>query len=129
MPKQRKKKLDDELVTRGMLKGVLSRGFKQHRLEWKSELQKEIHGLEYRINSNMDALLEVKLEQKLEQKITPLIREMREYRETFQILADKVIGVHKNFEVESASIRQNYNQLEGRVKQVEEIVLPYQGQA
>lgn len=119
--KRKGKKLDDQLVTRGMLKGILSRGFKQHRLEWKSELQKEIHGLEYRMSMNM--------EQKFEEKLTPLIKEMREYRETFQVLADKVIGEHKKFEVESASIRQNYNQLEGRVKKVEEIVLPYDGQA
>lgn len=113
-------------MTRGMLKGILSRGFKKHRLEWKSELQKEMHGLEYRMNINMEAMIDIKLEQKFEEKLTPLIREMREYRETFQVLTDKVIGVHKNFETESVSIRQNYNQLEGRVKKVEEIVLPYQ---
>lgn len=88
-------------------------------------MQKDIHGLEYRINANMDAMLEVKLEQKL----TPLIEEMRQHRKVFQELADKLVGMHKNFEEESVSIRQNYNQLEGRVKKVEEIVLPYQGSA
>lgn len=119
------KKLDDQLVTRGMLKGILSRSFKKHRLEWKLELQREIHGLEYRISSNMDSMLEVKLED----KIAPLIEEMRLHRKMFQELADKLVGMHKNFETESVSIRQNYNQLEGRVKKVEEIVLPYQGQA
>lgn len=95
--KRQAKKLDDQLVTRGMLKGILSRGFKKHRLEWKSELQKEMHALEYRLNASMDAkidgkiaiLLDIKLQEKFDQTINPLVKEMREYRETFQKLADK----------------------------------------
>lgn len=41
-------------------------------------------------------------------------------------LADQVIGAHKNFELESASIKQNYEVLEERVKKVEVVVFPEQ---
>ena len=41
-------------------------------------------------------------------------------------LADSVIGEHKKFEMESVSIKNNYQVLEERVKKVEEVVFPTQ---
>lgn len=112
-------KRDDEVVTRGILrqelKAELDIELKKVRGEFKrahNKLRDELHGVEYRLDNKIDRLG------------ADLRAEMSKQTQIFQDLADQVIGTHKNFEVESVSIKQNYNHLKTRVKKVEEVVFP-----
>lgn len=98
---------DDALVTKGYL-----------RVEFKkvntkiNTLRDEMHAIEYRLDNKIDT------------RFNEIKEEMRKQTDIFQKLADQVIGVHKNFETEAVSIKNNYDQLEGRVKKLEEHVFP-----
>lgn len=107
---------DNEVVTKGYLRKELSFRFGRFRKSFGEEIRREIkeesHRLEFRLTERMD------------QGFTSILEEMRERTDTFQKLADQVIGAHKNFETESVSMRHNYQQLEERVKKVEIVVFP-----
>ncbi|MEK7540093.1 MAG: hypothetical protein AAB558_02500 [Patescibacteria group bacterium] len=106
-------KPDDGVITRGILKQEL----KSVRAEFKrgqTKLRDELHFVEYRLETKMDS------------RFNEILDHMKKHTDTFQKLADQVIGAHKNFEVESVSIHHNYNHLETRVKKVEEVVFPGQ---
>lgn len=113
---------DNEVATKGYLriefKTQLKRELRtEFRKEFatKQELRDGLNNLEFRLTNRMDA------------GFISIIDEMRKFIDTFQKLADQVIGEHKKFEVESVSIKHNYGHLEDRVKKVEEVVFPAQG--
>lgn len=113
---------DNEVVTKGYLRGELKTFKTQLKRELSTEFRKEfatkeelrngLNNLEYRLINRMDFGFE------------SIRVELRQYIDTFQKLADQVIGEHKKFEVESASIKHNYVQLEDRVQKVETVVFP-----
>lgn len=116
MNRKDNKPRDEDLVTYGQLKKELSYRFGRFRKTFGAEMRREIkeesHRLEFRLNERMD------------KGFASIMEEMRKHTDTFQKLADQVIGEHKNFEAESASIQHNYQKLEERVTVVEQVVLP-----
>lgn len=120
----------DEVVTKGYLRDELKTFKVEFKTELKTELKRELriefrkefatkedlrnglHDLEFRMSNRMDDGFE------------SIHVAMRKQTDVFQQLADQVIVEHKNFEVESLSLRHNYTHLEDRVKKVEEIVFP-----
>ncbi len=113
---------DHEVVTKGHLRQEFKSFKTQIKRELRTEFRKEfvtkvdlrngLNNLEFRLTNRMDFGFE------------SIRAELRNYINTFQVLADQVIGEHKKFEVESVSIKHNYGQLEDRVKKVEEVVFP-----
>lgn len=112
---------DEEVVTRGILRRAL---LPLKRSD--AKLREEMHEMEFRLINRMDERFSKVYERfdRMEKGFDEIREEMKKQTDTFQKLADKVIGEHKNFEVESVSIRHNYNQLEKRVTKVEEVVFP-----
>lgn len=106
---------EDEVVTRGILKKELKIELKKELGQVKTELRKEfrseINNAEYRLISRMDKGFEL-INLKLDKTV-----------DTFQRLADNVIKEHKDFESESAAIKDNYVTLESRVHTVEGVIL------
>lgn len=106
---------DDEVVTRGILKKELK---KELKLQLKVELKKErewtrcqLNDVEYRLINRMDKGFNL-INEKLDKTV-----------DNIQKLADQVIKVHKDFQIEFVSIKHNYNQLEERVYTLEGVVL------
>lgn len=100
-------KWKEELVTKGYFHKELNKAITPLK-KADAKLRQEMHEMEFRVINRMD------------EKFEEVMKEMKKQTNTFQILADKVIVAHNNFEVESASIRHNYQHLEDRVKKVEE---------
>lgn len=91
---------DDEFVTKGYLKKELAYRFGLFHLEIRREIKEESHSLEFRLIERMD------------RGFVEMRGEMAKLTDRFQQLADLVIGEHKNFESELASIKHNYHYLE-----------------
>lgn len=77
-------------------------------------LREELHAVEYRLDSKIDS------------RFNEILDYMKKHTDSFQKLANSVIVKHTKFEQESASIHYNYQNLENRVKKVEEAVFPGQ---
>lgn len=114
---------------------ALTREYVDHLLSYRlgrlhSQIKKEIHGeshlLEFSLINRMDERFSKVDERfdRIEKGFDGIREEMKRQTDTFQKLADKVIGEHKKFEMESNSIHYNYNRLEERVKKVETVVFP-----
>lgn len=100
-------KRENELVTRGILKAETDK------------LRQEMHGIEFRLIKRMDERFN-----KIDDRFTQMDDVLRQHLDAVRGLADTVIVKHNTFEVESASIHQNYRTLEERVHKVEEVVFP-----
>lgn len=64
-------------------------------------------------------VIDLKIDEKFDILTKTINQTLSKDRDTFYKLADKIIGVHKKFEVESSSIKHNYNRLENRVDKLE----------
>lgn len=106
----------EELVTKGFLRTELHSVRKGLKKELKKEFKKEF--------KNEFGTFRLEIEGKMDRGFKDMRDEMTKQTDIFQKLADKVIGVHKNFEIESSSIKYNYVNLEGRVKKLETRVFP-----
>lgn len=102
---------DDEIVTRGILKKELKTELKKELKKEREWTRSQLNHVEYRLINRMDKGFEA-INQKLDKTV-----------DNIQKLADQVIKEHKDFEVESVAIKDNYNKLEGRVHTLEEVVL------
>lgn len=109
-------KPDTELVTRGVLRRALLPLKKAD-----ANLREEMHSMEFRLTKRMDGM--DRRFDWVDQRFDRIDEVLRKHLDTVMGLADKVVVAHTHFEAESASIRYNYNQLEERVKKVEDQVL------
>lgn len=104
-------KWQDEIVTKGYFHKELNKAITPLK-KADANLREELHAVEFRLDNKMD------------RGFNHLEKLIMERTDSVMKLADLVIREHKNFEVESLSIKQNYHQLEGRVNKVEEGVFP-----
>lgn len=118
--KQTKKK--EDIVTKSYFRKELNRAITPLKNSIAAQ-REEMHAIEFRLDNKIDAQIN-ELSDKMDKRFAVLEEKMDRAIDRFQTLADVVIGEHKNFEVESLSIKQNYSHLEGRVKKVEEVIFP-----
>lgn len=122
---KKENKREGEFITRGILKFELKKEINRAVSPLKkadAKLREDMHAMEFRLVKRMDGM-DQRFD-RIDQRFDHIDEVLRKYLDTVMGLADKVVVAHTNFEGESASIRYNYNQLEGRVKKVEEVVFP-----